>query len=364
MDEHPRSQVRIVLADDAVLLREALRTPSGPPGSTSWAAGIPASWLVERAARSGHLDVRMPLTHTTEGLEAARQLRAASPGIAILILSQYVETRYAVDLLREDPSGIGYLLKDRVTRVADLAEAVRRLVAGGSVIDPEVVSRLLGRPRRHSPLDELTTRERQILELMAEGRSNQAIADRLGLELKTVEGHVRAIFSKLGLEPAAEDHRRVLAVLAYLRDWGRRGAHLPDVARPDGSWFGTSALMRICAYGDDPVHGRDHDLQPRSQDPASPAGGDHPSPGAGLCESGGCRELGASQPNISQHLSVLRAAGIVDTERDGREVRYSLADPEVMVACNVMRAVLQRRLTRLGRLSHLEQTTPELVEIQ
>ncbi len=148
---------------------------------------------------------------------SARQLRASHPGIAILVLSQYVETRYAVDLLREDPSGIGYLLKDRVTRVADLADAVRRVAAGGSVIDPEVVARLLGRPRRHSPLDELTPREREILGLMAEGRSNQAIADRLVLELKTVEGHVRSIFGKLGLEPAAEDHRRVLAVLAYLR---------------------------------------------------------------------------------------------------------------------------------------------------
>jgi DNA-binding NarL/FixJ family response regulator len=159
----------------------------------------------------------MPPTHTTEGLEAARRIRAAHPDTAILVLSQYVETRYAVDLLREDPSGVGYLLKDRVTRVADLADAVRRVAAGGSVIDPEVVARLLGRQRAHSALDELTPREREILGLMAEGRSNHAIADRLGLELKTVEGHVRAIFSKLALEPTAEDHRRVLAVLAYLR---------------------------------------------------------------------------------------------------------------------------------------------------
>ena len=159
----------------------------------------------------------MPPTHSTEGLEAARRIRALYPKIAILVLSQYVETRYAIDLLREDPAGVGYLLKDRVTRVADLADAVRRVAAGGSVIDPEVVARLLGRQRRHSPLDELTPREREILGLMAEGRSNQAIADRLGLELKTVEGHVRAIFAKLALEPTAEDHRRVLAVLAFLR---------------------------------------------------------------------------------------------------------------------------------------------------
>ena len=121
-----------------------------------------------------------------------------------------------MDLLREDPAGVGYLLKDHVLRVADLADAVRRLAAGGSVIDPEVVARLLGRPRHHSPLDELTRRESEILGLMAEGRTNHGIAARLGLELKTVEGHVRTIFSKLGLEPAAEDHRRVLAVIAYL----------------------------------------------------------------------------------------------------------------------------------------------------
>jgi DNA-binding NarL/FixJ family response regulator len=212
---------RIVLADDAILLREALSAALAAAGfEVVGQAGEVAELmrLVEQERPDvAILDVRMPPTHTTEGLEAARQIRQLYPRIAILVLSQYVETRYAVDLLREDPSGVGYLLKDRVTRVADLADAVRRVAAGGSVIDPEVVGRLLGRKRGHSALDELTPRERDILGLMAEGRSNQAIADRLVLELKTVEGHVRAIFSKLGLEPAAEDHRRVLAVLAYLR---------------------------------------------------------------------------------------------------------------------------------------------------
>jgi DNA-binding NarL/FixJ family response regulator len=212
---------RIVLADDAVLLREALAAALAAADFevVGQAGDVPELMrLVERERPDvAILDVRMPPTHTTEGLEAARQIRAAHPGIAILVLSQYVETRYAVDLLRDDPSGVGYLLKDRVTRVADLADAVRRVAAGGSVIDPEVVSRLLGRLRRHSALDELTPREREILGLMAEGRSNQAIADRLAVEIKTVEGHVRAIFGKLELEPTAEDHRRVLAVLAYLR---------------------------------------------------------------------------------------------------------------------------------------------------
>ncbi len=212
---------RIVLADDATLLREAL------------AAALAASGfeVVGQAAEVGGLlraveaalpdvvivDVRMPPTHTTEGLEAAREVRRRHPRMAILVLSQYVETRYAIELIRDDPAGVGYLLKDRVMKLEDLADAVRRVAAGGSVIDPEVVAHLLGRPRRHSPLDELTPREREILASMAEGRSNQGIADRLVLELKTVEGHVGQIFGKLGLEPTPEDHRRVLAVLTFLR---------------------------------------------------------------------------------------------------------------------------------------------------
>jgi DNA-binding NarL/FixJ family response regulator len=222
MTDSRAAAIRVALADDAVLLREALGaalTSAGfeVVGQAPDATGLLA--LVERERPDvAVIDVRMPPSHSTEGLEAASQIRARHPGIAILMLSQYVETRYAIDLLRDNPSGVGYLLKDRVTRVADLAEAVRRVAAGGSVIDPEVVARLLGRQRRHSPLDELTRREREILGLIAEGRSNRAIAERLGLELKTVEGHVRTIFSKLGLEPAAEVHRRVLAVLAYLRN--------------------------------------------------------------------------------------------------------------------------------------------------
>ena len=214
--------IRVVLADDAVLLREALASALTAAGFDVVGQADDLDSLLGLVARERPdvvvADVRMPPTHTTEGLEAARRIRAEHPEIAILVLSQYVETRYAVDLLRENPAGIGYLLKDRVTRVGDLAEAVRRVAGGGSVIDPEVVSLLLGRQRRHSPLDELTPREREILVLMAEGRSNQAIAQRLGLETKTVEGHVGAIFGKLGLEPATTDHRRVLAVLAFLRE--------------------------------------------------------------------------------------------------------------------------------------------------
>jgi len=217
----PDQQIRIVLADDAVLLREALAAALAASGFevVGQAVDVPGLLaLVDRALPDvAVLDVRMPPTHTTEGLEAARRIRADHPTIAILVLSQYVETRYAVDLIRDDPAGVGYLLKQRVMKLDDLSDAVRRVAAGGSVIDPEVVARLLGRRRSHSPLDELTQREREILALMAEGRSNAAIAERLTLELRTVEGHVRTIFSKLGLEPTTEDHQRVLAVLAYLR---------------------------------------------------------------------------------------------------------------------------------------------------
>jgi DNA-binding NarL/FixJ family response regulator len=213
--------ISVALADDAVLLREALAASLMAAGFDVIGQAEDVDGLMAIVERSepnvAVLDVRMPPTFTTEGLEAAQMLRKLHPGMGILVLSQYVETRYALDLLRDDPSGVGYLLKDRVTRVSELADAVRRVAAGGSVIDPEVVSRLLGRPREHSPLDELTVREKEILGLMAEGRSNQAIADALTLELRTIEGHVRQIFSKLGLEPAAEDHRRVLAVIAYLR---------------------------------------------------------------------------------------------------------------------------------------------------
>jgi DNA-binding NarL/FixJ family response regulator len=216
------ARLRIGLADDAVLLREALAASLGAAGFDVVGQAADVDGLLELARSASPdvlvVDVRMPPTHTTEGLEAARQIRHDHPKMAVLLLSQYIETRYAVELLRDDPSGIGYLLKDRVTRIDDLADAVRRVAAGGSVIDPEVVARLLGRPRAHTPLDELTPREREILALMAEGLSNHGIAGRLVLDAKTVEGHVTRIFSKLGLEPAGSDHRRVLAVLTYLRE--------------------------------------------------------------------------------------------------------------------------------------------------
>jgi DNA-binding NarL/FixJ family response regulator len=213
--------LRIVLADDAVLLREALAASLGAAGFEVVGQAGGVDGLAELVGETDPdvlvVDVRMPPTHTTEGLEAARAIRRARPRLAILVLSQVIETRHAVDLVRDNPSGIGYLLKEHVTRIADLADAVRRVAAGESVIDPEVVARLMGRPRGHTPLDELTAREREILALMTEGRSNRGIAERLVLDAKTVEGHVTRIFSKLGLEPASEDHRRVLAALTYLK---------------------------------------------------------------------------------------------------------------------------------------------------
>jgi DNA-binding NarL/FixJ family response regulator len=190
---------------------------SPPPAST---CGRPATAaIIDRRAEgltSSSWTSDAP-TFTTEGLEAALHLREIAPDVGVLVLSQYVETRHAIRLLQSGTDGIGYLLKERVGDLGELVAAVRRIGSGGSVIDPEVVGQLLGRPRAHGPLDELTPRERQVLELMAEGRSNQGIADALGLNTKTVEAHINGIFLKLDLEPAPEDHRRVLAVLTYLR---------------------------------------------------------------------------------------------------------------------------------------------------
>ena len=214
--------LRIVLADDAVLLREALAASLSAAGFEVVGQAGEVDGLMDLVAAHqpdvAVVDVRMPPTNTTEGLEAAQRIRDEWPATAVLVLSQYIETRYAVELLRDNAAGVGYLLKDRVTQIDDLADAVRRVAAGGSVIDAEVVGRLLGRPRARSPLDELTPREREILQLMAEGLSNQGIAAQLVLDPKTVEGHVTHIFSKLGLEPTGADHRRVLAVLTFLRE--------------------------------------------------------------------------------------------------------------------------------------------------
>ena len=163
------------------------------------------------------VDIRMPPTHTDEGMRAAREIRERHPGVGVLVLSQYVEAPYMMELLQGDIAGIGYLLEDRIRDVGEFADAVRRVADGGSAFDPAVVSRLVaGRRRGEDPLDSLTPREREVLELMAQGRSNQAIAEKLVVTPGAVEKHVRSIFGKLGLPVSAEDRRRVLAVITYL----------------------------------------------------------------------------------------------------------------------------------------------------
>lgn len=213
--------MRVILADDAAFFRETLATALAAAGFeiVGQAGDVDGLLRLVEDARPdvAIIDIRMPPTNTTEGLDAATRIRASHADVGLLILSNALETRHALQLLRDSPRGVGYLLKDRVTDLADFVAALRRVGSGGSVVDPEVVAALLGRSRGRGPLDELTPREHSVLALMAEGRSNAAIADRLALTEKTVEGNVRVILSKLGLEPAVEDHRRVLAVLTYLR---------------------------------------------------------------------------------------------------------------------------------------------------
>jgi DNA-binding NarL/FixJ family response regulator len=212
--------VRIVIAEDAVLLRAGLTRLLTDAGEEVVAAvGDPVA-LLDAVARQHPdlciIDVRMPPTFTDDGIRAAVRIRADFPGTAVLVLSQYVEREYASDLLAANTDSVGYLLKDRVADVGDFIDAVRRVGSGGTALDPEVVAQLLARTRRQDPLERLTEREREVLGLMAEGRSNSAIAAVLVVSDGAVEKHVRNIFTKLDLPPDAGDHRRVLAVLRYL----------------------------------------------------------------------------------------------------------------------------------------------------
>jgi DNA-binding NarL/FixJ family response regulator len=213
--------VRVVLADDTVLLREGVARILGEAGfDVVGQAGNADELMLKVRSYSPDVaivDIRMPPTHTDEGLRAAQEIREKHPDVGVLVLSQYVEAAYAMELLAESAEGVGYLLKDRVSDVNEFADAVRRVGEGGSALDPTIVSQLVGRRRRDDPIDQLTPREREVLGLMAEGRSNSGIAEQLVVTERAVEKHVTSIFSKLQLPAASEDHRRVLAVLAYLR---------------------------------------------------------------------------------------------------------------------------------------------------
>lgn len=213
--------MRVMIADDAVLFREGMARVFTEAGFEVVAQVGDAESLLDQVRRDPPdavvVDIRMPPTHTTEGLDAARRLQEQHPSVGVLVLSAHVEPHYALQLIESGAQGAGYLLKERVADLDELIDAVRRVAAGGLVIDPSVVAQLVGRKRTKSPLDELTDRERDVLKVMAEGRSNQAICQRLYLSEKTVEAYVRRVFHKLGLHQGADDNRRVLAVLTYLR---------------------------------------------------------------------------------------------------------------------------------------------------
>ena len=213
-------ELRVVLADDSLLFREGLARLLADHGFIVAAQAADADELHAAVNLESPdvvvTDIRMPPTNTNEGLIAALRIRAEHPGVGVLVLSHHVETRQAIKLLRDTPQRVGYLLKDRVSEISEFTDAIRRIAHGGSVIDPEVVAHLLRR-RADGALGRLTSREHEILALMAQGRSNRAISERLFLSPKTVETHIGAIFAKLGLLPADDDHRRVLAVITYLK---------------------------------------------------------------------------------------------------------------------------------------------------
>jgi DNA-binding NarL/FixJ family response regulator/class 3 adenylate cyclase len=216
-----KGKLRVALADDSVLLREGIARLLAEAGFEIVGQSDTADDLLLKvrsyAPDVAVVDIRMPPTQTDEGLRAAQEIRSKHPDVGVLVLSQHVEAAYAMELLAESAEGVGYLLKDRVSDIDEFSAAVRRVAEGGSALDPTLVTQLVGRRRRHDPLEDLTPREREVLELMAEGRSNQAIAERLFITPRAVEKHITSLFGKLGLPPAPEDHRRVLAVLAFMR---------------------------------------------------------------------------------------------------------------------------------------------------
>jgi DNA-binding NarL/FixJ family response regulator len=214
-------RLRVVIGEDQALLREGVVRLLADAGFEVVAEAADAPDLVRKVGAHKPdvviVDVQMPPDNTDDGLRAAIEIRAHQPGVGVLVLSQFAEERYALDLIGDSAEGVGYLLKDRVADFANFADAVRRVAKGGSALDPTVVARMLGRRRRDDPLEQLTPREREVLELMAGGRSNRGIAEVMVVTPNAVEKHVSSIFSKLGVGEAPEDHRRVLAVLTFLR---------------------------------------------------------------------------------------------------------------------------------------------------
>ena len=213
--------MRLVVADDSLLLREGISRLLVEAGFQVVGLAATGEEVFEQVERHqpdvAIVDIRMPPTHRDEGLQAAKQIRARHPGVGVLVLSQYVELGLAARLLADNAAGLGYLLKDRITDLGEFAAAIRRVAEGGSALDPAIVSQLLGRRRQDDLLEHITPREREVLALMAEGYSNQAIAERLVVTVRAVEKHVTSIFDKLGLPATSENHRRVLAVLVFLR---------------------------------------------------------------------------------------------------------------------------------------------------
>jgi DNA-binding NarL/FixJ family response regulator len=216
----PDQPLRIVVGEDHALMREGIVHVLEEGGFDVVATAADADELLRKARTHRPdvvvTDIRMPPTLTDDGLRAAQAIRAELPEIGVLVLSQFLEARYALDLVGERAQGVGYVLKDRVGDLDTFVDAVRRVASGGSALDPDVVQSMIGRQRIDDPIDELTGREREVLALMAEGRSNKGIAEQLVVTVAAVERHVTSIFGKLGMRPAAEDHRRVLAVLGYL----------------------------------------------------------------------------------------------------------------------------------------------------
>jgi DNA-binding NarL/FixJ family response regulator len=213
--------LRVVIAEDSVLMREGIASLLEGAGFEIVGKSSTADDLLLKVrSYKPHVaivDIRMPPNHTDEGLVAAKEIREQHPEVGVLVLSQYVEPSYAMELIADDAEGVGYLLKDRIPDVDEFRSSVRRVAEGGSALDPAIVTQLVGRRRSDDPLETLTPREREVLELMAEGRSNQSIAQKLVVTERAVEKHVTSIFGKLRLPATAEDHRRILAVLAFLR---------------------------------------------------------------------------------------------------------------------------------------------------